>query len=519
MLTLKFLAELGTIIGHEILHEAGEFRPGICIYPGAFKPPHKGHFEAVRDIASRPYITQTKVIISPKERQGITAQQSLDIWNAYLQANPIPNVSVKVAKEDSPIKDAMKYISSHPKDTTVYVAGSADEIDDQNYFTGLKSTFGDRVVELPVDEKFGGISASKVRDTLRAGDYKGFKKATPEKVATSKIFNDLTDTIQARPVKENIESSSVGSDIVAALTKFANWCQEALEIKQLPQIEYIDSPTFTRDNKSFGGYNPSDNSILLSIYNRNPVDIMRTLAHELVHCKQNENGGLTSEDGKTGSDVENEANAVAGMIMRVYGKKNPEVFEEGAPGTFKAKITKTYGGQATIEKAKKFKARKNATTLDKKQANWFINMHSKNEAVKPKQQVPEDEIFSAYHGRYTFNVTKAYNLINNKEVKSEIKPYSPSMMKYMSHPEFSAADPEKVAGMEIDYSRPLGIYAKFTNPETGESEWLLIDGNHRVRKASQGKENGLIYVIQDPKDTAKFMKVNKTLPHQLFPDD
>jgi len=53
----------------------------------------------------------------------------------------------------------------------------------------------------------------------------------------------------------------------------------------------------------------------------------------------------------------------------------------GAPGTFKAKITKAYGGDVTIEKARKFKNRKNATAHDKRQANWFINFHSKNEEL------------------------------------------------------------------------------------------------------------------------------------------
>lgn len=54
---------------------------------------------------------------------------------------------------------------------------------------------------------------------------------------------------------------------------------------------------------------------------------------------------------------------------------------DGAPGTFKAKITKAYGGPVTIEKAKKFKNRENATPHDKRQANWFINFHSKNEGL------------------------------------------------------------------------------------------------------------------------------------------
>ena len=56
----------------------------------------------------------------------------------------------------------------------------------------------------------------------------------------------------------------------------------------------------------------------------------------------------------------------------------------GAPGTLKAKISKLYGGDVTIEKAKKLKNRENATAHDKRQANWFINFHSKNEAADPQ---------------------------------------------------------------------------------------------------------------------------------------
>ena len=33
-----------------------------------------------------------------------------------------------------------------------------------------------------------------------------------------------------------------------------------------------------------------------------------------------------AEDGNDGSDIENEANAVAGIIMRKYGKLHPEIY-------------------------------------------------------------------------------------------------------------------------------------------------------------------------------------------------
>jgi hypothetical protein len=64
---------------------------------------------------------------------------------------------------------------------------------------------------------------------------------------------------------------------------------------------------------------------------------------------------------------------------------------DGAPGTFKAKITKAYGGDVTIEKARKFKNRENATPHDKRQANWFINFHSKNESITPAELKQADD--------------------------------------------------------------------------------------------------------------------------------
>jgi len=45
-------------------------------------------------------------------------------------------------------------------------------------------------------------------------------------------------------------------------------------------------------------------------------------------------------------------------------------------GTLKARISKLYGGDVTVSKAKKLKSRENATSRDKQLANWFINMHT-----------------------------------------------------------------------------------------------------------------------------------------------
>jgi|TARA_R100000030_G_scaffold66941_1_gene51010 hypothetical protein len=57
-------------------------------------------------------------------------------------------------------------------------------------------------------------------------------------------------------------------------------------------------------------------------------------------------------------------------------------------GVLKARISKLYGGDVTVEKARKLKARKDATPRDKQLANWFINMQTNRPSpVKRKDPV------------------------------------------------------------------------------------------------------------------------------------
>ena len=56
-------------------------------------------------------------------------------------------------------------------------------------------------------------------------------------------------------------------------------------------------------------------------------------------------------------------------------------------GVLKARISKLYGGDVTIEKARKLKARPSATPRDKQLANWFINMQT-NKPSPAKRKDP-----------------------------------------------------------------------------------------------------------------------------------
>ena len=58
-------------------------------------------------------------------------------------------------------------------------------------------------------------------------------------------------------------------------------------------------------------------------------------------------------------------------------------------GVLKARISKLYGGDVTIEKCKKLKARPDATPRDKQLCNWFINMQTNRPSPNKKRKDPK----------------------------------------------------------------------------------------------------------------------------------
>lgn len=373
---LEFMNSIGKVIAEEIVNE-----PGICFYPGGFKPPHKGHFEAAKDLASRNYITQVNIIIGPKERDGITSKESLAIWNLYLKAEPNPKITVKIAESVSPIKDIYDYIAEHPELNPVYLAGGKDEVDDQGYFKSLTKAFGERVVPIPIEEKFGRISASYTRNQLRAGDIESFKQTLPDSVIQKGYFDDIFKMLSPI-IKENFEinlATNENSTIKKYLEEFAEYCYDVLEINNKPIIKVITDDTYTSQYNSFGGYSPSENIIYLSVYKRNLADIMRSLCHEIVHSKQNEISVLSQEDGTTGSDIENQANSISGIIMRYYGELKPEIFKLSQ--VLNEQLAK---GKSIIDIAKKHNINLNNITSLKKELLKGVKVEMEHTSDKKK---------------------------------------------------------------------------------------------------------------------------------------
>ena len=112
------------------------------------------------------------------------------------------------------------------------------------------------------------------------------------------------------------------------IQNFLKFSSRHIGLENLPKIKLYSDPKLASARRSFGGY--MGGRIELNVGNRHIMDVLRTLAHELVHFKQDTMGVLRADSGEDGSEHENEANAKAAVVMRLWGKMNPELFQHAA---------------------------------------------------------------------------------------------------------------------------------------------------------------------------------------------
>jgi len=108
--------------------------------------------------------------------------------------------------------------------------------------------------------------------------------------------------------------------------QFCQFCWSKLQWTTKPVIIVTDDHAEAQSVKSMGAFHPRTGEIRVLRGARLTADWYRTLAHELVHHAQRDTGKVL--DGADGSDIENEANSLAGQILREYGRQNPQIFQK-----------------------------------------------------------------------------------------------------------------------------------------------------------------------------------------------
>jgi hypothetical protein len=158
---------------------------------------------------------------------------------------------------------------------------------------------------------------------------KDFKPTTKQMLDSAESYLKDKQLANAKQLVGNI-NENLSDSKKANIQNFIEYGTKRLKLKEQPRIQFIEGEEYAHAQSSLGGYNPQTKEIYVAVEGRLTADILRTLAHEMVHRKQDEMGlvGDPLKAGADGSPVENQAHAVAGILMREYGRLNKEIYTE-----------------------------------------------------------------------------------------------------------------------------------------------------------------------------------------------
>lgn len=121
----------------------------------------------------------------------------------------------------------------------------------------------------------------------------------------------------------------------ALLLDFVKFCKNKLEINSLPESIILFKSRDEQHGMTTGGYDPHSMTITVLAGRRLLLDILRSVAHELTHHKQNERGNLLEMVDEYDTDLntpyENEAYERSGNLIkewtRIVKEKHPNIYD------------------------------------------------------------------------------------------------------------------------------------------------------------------------------------------------
>jgi len=128
-------------------------------------------------------------------------------------------------------------------------------------------------------------------------------------------------------VKGKLDESDVECDLEQEVEKFVDWAAKKLNLQTTPKIELSMDTEEAQTNHHTGGHTDGENSVWVYAKNRNLVDILRTVFHELVHVRQGELNMIKPGSSYPGSPIEVMADCLAGKYIKIYGEKNHHIFQ------------------------------------------------------------------------------------------------------------------------------------------------------------------------------------------------
>jgi len=183
---------------------------------------------------------------------------------------------------------------------------------DESYTIGGCSGQGNRIEIMRVIGKDYGIEDSDLIECV----VESFMYKLPQRISELGVTSNYTSIAQKQIKKIN----------EGVIEDFIEFGKKELSLDDDFRVNLTSNGD---DIETLANYDMLDNEINVLTKDRADADIIRSIAHEMVHHKQNVRGDLRGnpEEGEDGSPWEDEANAKAGVLVRRFGKINPEIYD------------------------------------------------------------------------------------------------------------------------------------------------------------------------------------------------
>lgn len=205
----------------------------IALYPGAFKPPHRGHFEVVKRLLDGNHggkvydidsyaeagtsvlqgtgdqldkIEKVLVFIGGGSRNGITKEESIAVWNIY--AKYLPGLIV-MDGEKNPMFAAKDYAKANDTDKFYAITGirAEEDLPDLKRVTTFKNRENVQGLVIPAGTN-SNVRATDFRNAILSGNLDEVLDFFPEALSRDeilKIMNMLKASIVAEIMQEDLE--------------------------------------------------------------------------------------------------------------------------------------------------------------------------------------------------------------------------------------------------------------------------------------------------------------------------
>ena len=163
----------------------------VAVYGGGFKPPTKGHFAVVKKaIEDNPDIDEFIINIGGKERDGVTPEESIQIWDIYKQYLPVSaNINIQYSSTP-PIRATYDYAKNNPDEEVLFIIGARE---------GNEDDFKDIASRTTSLDKYPNLN---LRTIVTKGGVSGTAARNAGKISKEKIRPFLPDELKDQEVEE-----------------------------------------------------------------------------------------------------------------------------------------------------------------------------------------------------------------------------------------------------------------------------------------------------------------------------